>query len=307
MPAENAFGADLAFFRNLEDVAEARGWLRALPALVVALEREWEIQTRAPYEGCSTSWTAPATRGDGSPAVLKINWPHDRARHEIDGLECWDGHGAVALYRSDRSRWAFLIEQCAPGTALSRMEFDVDTALRAVADVARRLWRPAPADSSLPSMAAVTRSWAELVRTRFDRHQPAFDHGLVELGASLLETLSASGSRDVVLHGDLNPRNILRARRHPWLAIDPQPLVGDPAFDPPAVIAQVAPPSDEPMELARRYRLFSDLTGLTVERMAAWAVARFVEASLRQFERGHTEWARHAIEIARVYAGLAKL
>jgi len=281
--------------------------VRALPSLVAALEREWEIETASPYAGSSTSWTAPATRADGTRAVLKINLPHDKARYEIDALQCWNGDGAVALYRSDRSRWALLIERCAPGEELNRAAVDVDTALRVAADVAMRLWRPAPPASSLPPLATVMRSWAALVRARLDRHRPAFDRGFVELGASLLEMLPVSSDRDVVVHGDLNPHNILRAAREPWLAIDPQPFVGDPAFDPPAVIAQVVPPSDEPAEIARRYHRFSDLTGLSVERMAAWAVARFVEASLRQFDRGNAAWARQAIDIARVYADLANL
>ena len=36
---------------------------------------------------------------------------------------------------------------------------------------------------------------------------------------------------DRLLHGDLHPGNVLAARRRPWLAIDPKPVVGDPAFD----------------------------------------------------------------------------
>ena len=34
-----------------------------------------------------------------------------------------------------------------------------------------------------------------------------------------------------LLHGDFHPGNVLAAHRRPWLAIDPKPWVGDPAFD----------------------------------------------------------------------------
>ena len=87
MVAENAFGPRVAVYRNLERVAEASAWLRDLPQLVAALEREWKIETHAPFDDGSTSWTAPVTRDDGSSAVLKVNWPHDKASEEIDALE----------------------------------------------------------------------------------------------------------------------------------------------------------------------------------------------------------------------------
>jgi streptomycin 6-kinase len=307
MVAESAFGPRVAVYRNLERVAEARAWLRELPQLVAALAREWNIETHTPFDDGTTSWTAPVTREDGSPAVLKVNWPHDKASAEIDALECWDGDGAVTVYRSDRSRWALLIERCIPGTALGDAELSADSALRVAAEVALRLWRPSPPAASLAPMNAVTRAWADLIRERLERHRGAFDHGFVEVGATLLETLPTTAPRDVVVHGDFNPRNVLRAERQPWLAIDPQPMVGDPAFDPPAIIAQVAPPSDDPKELARRYDLFAELTGLEVDRMTAWAVARFVEAALRQFDAADPDWAQQAISIARVYADLADL
>ena len=35
----------------------------------------------------------------------------------------------------------------------------------------------------------------------------------------------------MLLHGYLYPYNILAARRQPWLAIDPMPIVGDRTYD----------------------------------------------------------------------------
>ena len=36
---------------------------------------------------------------------------------------------------------------------------------------------------------------------------------------------------DTLIHGDLHARNILRADREPWLAVDPKGYAGDPAYD----------------------------------------------------------------------------
>lgn len=93
----------------------------------------------------------------------------------------------------------------------------------------------------------MTADWAVLVRQRMDRHRPRLDPGLVEHGAALLESLPRTATHTVVLHGDINPGNILAAHREPWLAIDPKPMVGDPAYDPAPLLAQVSPtrgPSD---------------------------------------------------------------
>jgi streptomycin 6-kinase len=35
----------------------------------------------------------------------------------------------------------------------------------------------------------------------------------------------------VLLCTDLHAENVLAAEREPWLAIDPKPCIGDPAFD----------------------------------------------------------------------------
>ena len=35
----------------------------------------------------------------------------------------------------------------------------------------------------------------------------------------------------MLLHTDLHAGNVLAAEREPWLAIDPKPYVGDPAYD----------------------------------------------------------------------------
>jgi streptomycin 6-kinase len=39
----------------------------------------------------------------------------------------------------------------------------------------------------------------------------------------------AQDQPDILVHGDLNPRNILPAAREPWLAVDPKGWAGDPA------------------------------------------------------------------------------
>jgi len=57
------------------------------------------------------------------------------------------------------------------------------------------------------------------------------DAGLVMEGLATFAELSRPGPGDVLLATDLHAGNVLRAEREPWLAIDPKPFVGDPAYD----------------------------------------------------------------------------
>jgi streptomycin 6-kinase len=118
-----------------------------------------------------------------------------------------------------------------------------------------------------------------------DELRPPVDPGLVALGASLLETLPATAARSVLVHGDFNPTNILRAEREPWLAIDAKPMVGDPGYDAFPLIGQVGEPIADGQYLPR-FRLVADVVGEPSERLIAWAVARTVEAALWDASRG---------------------
>ena len=54
---------------------------------------------------------------------------------------------------------------------------------------------------------------------------------LVREGLRLFEELPQRAPSDLLLATDLHAGNVLRARREPWLVIDPKPFVGDPAYD----------------------------------------------------------------------------
>jgi streptomycin 6-kinase len=111
----------------------------------------------------------------------------------------------------------------------------------------------------------------------------------VQEGARLLRELPATADREVVLHGDLHPGNLLAAEREAWLAIDPKPVRGDPAFDLPPVVLQtgdlLAAP-DPAAELVRRLDRVGAATGVDRGRIRAWALARSVEIVVWQQAKG---------------------
>ena len=202
-----------------------------IAALAVAAREvaaEWGFELGEPFALALHSYAAPA----GADAVLKLvperHWESD---HEPDALGHWGGDGAVRLLRRDRARRAFLIERARPGTDISGLPDAEATAI--AVDVGSRLWRSAG--------APFTRVADQLPRW--------LDEGEGELRAKAEELLAGMKLRhDVLVHGDFHHHNILASARG-YLAIDPQPFLGEPEYD-------VVPFLWNPLPIGLRPKLF---------------------------------------------------
>jgi streptomycin 6-kinase len=254
---------------------EGRAWVAELPARIERLRRRWSLDLGPPFEpGGVTSWVAPA----GRDAVLKVVVPHREATYEAHALRAWAGEGSVRLLDEDPAEHALLLERCRPGTALRQAGRPDDEVLDTGAATAVRLWRPG--DDPYERLADVMVEWAEMVEKRAAAVRVPVDDAVVAEAAALLRRLPATAGREVLLHGDLHPANLLAAEREPWLAIDPHPMRGDPAFDLPPLVLQTgnlvaaADPADE---LDRRIDRVAATTGTDPDRIRAWALARSVD------------------------------
>ena len=175
----------------------------------------------------SCAWVASVTLSDGSAAVLKVGMPHFEAEHEIEGLRFWTGDPTVRLIEADSSLGAMLIERCEPGTHLRTLLSEPDQDV-VIAQLLRRLWRPPGPTSSFRPLSAMISYWMKETLAASNEWS---DAGLTQDGLNLFEDLSKTGLDNVVLATDLHAGNVLRARREPWLVIDPKPFVGEPAYD----------------------------------------------------------------------------
>ena len=79
-------------------------WLRTVPDLATDCCKEWGLQLGEPYEAGAAGYAARAELPDGTPAVLKLIYPHRESEHEADALALWRGAGAVLLLAHDRER-----------------------------------------------------------------------------------------------------------------------------------------------------------------------------------------------------------
>jgi streptomycin 6-kinase len=230
---------------------------------------------------------APVTRRDGTPAVLKVNFPEPESEHEAAALAHWDGAGAVRLLAADAQRRALLLERCAPGDPLRRTA-DEEAANRAAAAVLRRLWRPPPAGHPFRALETEARRWAIELPPRWDRHRPPHDRALLDRAVAWIDELLAAPAEPVVVHQDLHGGNVLRATREPCLAIDPKPLVGDRAFDVASLLRdRRGELAVEPAPVRRMRRRLDQLSAeleLDRERMRRWAVVHALAWGLDEDE-----------------------
>jgi len=250
-------------------VPERRAWLDALPEAIRRLQDRWSLSIGIPFEGpdVSCAWVAPAVCRDGTRAVLKLGMPHMEGAHELQGLRFWDGEPTVRLLEADEALNAMLLEYCEPGTPLRDLpELEQDVV---IAGLLHRLWRRPAAPHPFRPLSTMTAHWSDETRAAAPRWR---DAGLVGEGLRCLEALSRPSASDELLATDLHAGNVLRARREPWLVIDPKPFVGDPAYD----ATQHLLNCQERMLAAPRdaIRRFADLLEVDAERVRQWMFAR---------------------------------
>ena len=253
-------------------------WLARLPEMVATYSTRWDVALAGPLPGSGgAAWVGGGTRADGSEVVLKIAWPHKEAETEAAGLRFFAGRGAVHLLEADESEFALLVERCRPGDDVWQLPFE--EANEVAAAVLQRLWRApdsARAVEPITTLAATVEEWnASYASERGD-----YPAKLVAEAARLGTDLASSASELVVVHGDFNPFNILRSRREPWLAIDPKPLLGDPAYDLAQYLAnysEIADATGDPKGFFRHaIAFFARTLGLDPYRIAAWAFVKAI-------------------------------
>lgn len=266
-------------------------WLGALPAVIAELARRWSLTIGSPFPGAegSCAWVAPTTLAGAGEAVLKVALPHMEGADEIAGLRFWNGEVTVRLLDADESHGAMLLERCRPGTSLRALpEPEQDAVLGRLLP---RLWRPPKAECGFRPLSDMLAHWADETHAAIDRLP---DPALVRAGLELFEELPATAGQVVVLFTDLHAGNVLRADRAPWLAIDPKPFVGDPAYDATQHLFNCL----DRMQTAPLATItgFADRLGLAPGRVRLWMFARCA-AELRGRE-GVNPWLDVARRIA---------
>ena len=267
-----------------------RRWAADLPHRLEAAEERWGIQIGPAFQpGGVASFAAPAVSRDGEQLVYKITVPHVEAVGEAEALALYDGEGAVRVVASEAPTMELLLERAVPGSDLWSVPSDSER-LNIASTLMRRLWRRAD-DDRIARVEDVARLWADITERRLVTADLPWVGDPIERGVELLRSLPDEPHDEVLVHGDFHPGNILAAEREAWLAIDPKPMIGDPAFEPVQLLTQRRGRIAEPPDVAgveRRLERIAGLVGLEADLVGRWAIARTSEWSMWSWEHGDT-------------------
>ncbi|WP_406740602.1 aminoglycoside phosphotransferase family protein [Streptomyces atratus] len=252
-------------------------WLAGLPGVVEELLDRWDCVPDGEVMHGGVGVIVPVRRqADG--AVVKVSFPHPGNVCEPDAFAAWGGRGAVLLHERDDEHFAMLLERVRSST-LAELE-EGDEAVRIAGRISRRLAIPAP--PGLPRLREQVEAWeAELHQ---DKEELTHTLSRYAMDAALATARELGHDQpDTLIHGDLHARNILRADREPWLAVDPKGHAGDPAYDAGTLLKSRAltliEASDLRKALHRTLHVFAEAAEVDRERARRWAQFHAVRAA----------------------------
>ncbi|MFJ4369277.1 aminoglycoside phosphotransferase family protein [Streptomyces chartreusis] len=268
---------------------EGRAWIAGLPALAADVLDRWDLRRDGAPGSGEASLVLPVLRRDGTRAVLKFQMPREETAAALVGLRTWDGGGMVRLLDHDPESASMLLERLDATRALTSIEDD-DVAMGILAELQARLVR-VPAPPGLRGLGDIATEMLEQVpRAVTILTDPADRRLLLDWASAVAELAGEPGDR--MLHWDLHYDNVLAAQREPWLAIDPEPLAGDPGFDLwPALNSrwdELAAKGDTLRIVRRRFDLLTSVLDLDRARATGWTLGRLLQNALWDVEDGET-------------------
>ncbi|MEU0738164.1 aminoglycoside phosphotransferase family protein [Streptomyces sp. NPDC006134] len=269
-----------------------RAFIAGLPALAAHFLDHWDLRLDGPSMHGWTALVLPVVRRhDHTPAVLKLHLPDDETEGEPLALRAWNGDGAVRLLDHDPATGTLLLERLDPARTLAHVE-DTHEAVLVIARLLAHL-TATPAPTGLRRLADLAPALLDRARHTLPRvPDPAARRLLADCAAAVRDVADTPGDR--LLHWDLHYDNVLASPRAPWLAIDPKPLAGDPAFD----LFPALHNRYDPADTLWRFDALTDTLGLDRPRARAWTLARVLQTCLWNLEDDEPPEEKH-LDIAR--------
>ena len=271
-------------------------WLEKLPEVAQqAVDlRELSVE-RVQVPGGRSSLVVLVRQADGTPAVLKLAPRRARPESERAALARWGGLGAVQLVEPFAAEGVLVLERLHPDVSVRSLP--EAKALLEAAGTLRRLWVEPPGDHAFETVAERTGRQARVMR--------GSGPGVASLVSAALEAreaLVAAPPEVRLLHGTFRQSKVLAAERVPWLAVGPDPVVGECAFDLARLVRDrvedlIATPSGA-STTRRRIKRLAESLDVDQERLRGWTLFRAVESGVRALRVGRPRDAELLLEFA---------
>ncbi|MEU3920900.1 aminoglycoside phosphotransferase family protein [Streptomyces sp. NPDC029004] len=286
--------------RLVRALGESDDWLGQLPKTVQEAADRWELDVeRVMAPGGRSSLVLLVRQPDGTAATLKVAPPSASPPLEQAALAHWDGFGAVRLLGA--ADGALLLERLHPEVSLRSLP--EAKALLEAAGAVRRLWVEPPAGHDFETVAERTARQAEAMRASAEPGPGSGSTaGLVSAALAARDELTALSPELLLLHGNFRQGKVLAADRTPWLAVGPEPLVGERAYD----LARLVRDRVEDLIASaagasaarRRVNRLADSLEVDADRLRGWTLFRAVESGTRAIAAGRRQEGELALEFA---------
>ncbi|MER6164855.1 aminoglycoside phosphotransferase family protein [Streptomyces violaceorubidus] len=289
-----------------ETAPDGDDWLAELPGMAErAVARRGLAVERVQVPGGRSSLVVLVRTAEGAPAVLKLAPRRARPESERAALAHWGGLGAVQVREDEGAEGAGGAEEGV--LLLERLHPDVSVrslpeakALLEAAGTLRRLWVEPPDSHPFETVAERTGRQAEAMRA--GAAADAEVAPLVDAALAVRTELLAEPPERRLLHGTFRQSKVLAGDRMPWLAVGPDPVVGESAFDLARLVRDrvedlIAQPSGASTTRRRIKRLAESLE-IDQERLRGWTLFRAVESGVRARRVGREQDAELLLEFA---------
>ena len=190
-------------------------------------------------------------------------------------MQYFDGNGAVKLLDMDENKGWLLLERCSPGVSLSQLNDDRATLI--AIQTMQSLWRPI--DDNHCKFRHIKNRLEGLQRS--EQSDSPIPKKLIRDAIFRGDELLSSLGEVVLLHGDMHHDNILSASRQPFLAIDPNGILGEREYEIGAFMRNPYSIIETHTNLKkcfdRRLSIITELTEFNRGRLLMWT---FVQAIL---------------------------
>ncbi|WP_306330299.1 aminoglycoside phosphotransferase family protein [Streptomyces venezuelae] len=277
--------------------AAAAEWLGKLPGLAEQAVGHASLDAeRVMAPGGRSSLVVLVRRSDGSPAALKVAPPFTRPDLERDALAHWNGWGAVQLL-DEAAGGALVLERLHPEVSLRSLP--EAKALLEAAGTVRKLWVEPAEGHGFETVAERTARQASAMAPHLSAAATA---ELTTAALAAREELVAGSSESLLLHGNFRQGKVLGGDRTPWLAVGPEPLVGERAYDLARLVRDrvedLVAASSGASAARRRVNKLADSLDVDRERLRGWTLFRAVESGTRALTAGRRQDAELLLEFA---------
>ncbi|WP_020138830.1 aminoglycoside phosphotransferase family protein [Streptomyces sp. 351MFTsu5.1] len=293
-----------------ESAPDGDAWVEELPEATerAVAARELTVE-RVQVPGGRSSLVVLVRLPDGTPAALKLAPPRYRPEAERSALAHWGGLGAVQLIEPTATdgvpptdgvpltEGVLLLERLHPDVSVRSLP-EAKAWLEA-AGTLRRLWVAPPEGTAFETVAERTGRQAVAMR---GASAPAEVAALVDAALAAREELLAAPPEVRLLHGTFRQSKVLAGDRAPWLAVGPDPVVGECAFDLARLVRDrvedlIASPSGA-ATTRRRVKRLAESLDVDQERLRGWTLFRAVESGVRALRVGRPRDAELLLEFA---------